>query len=491
MPFCSNGLRTIDVARLILCCGSLWLAHCKGEETKATIVKNFLCPWTDAVPQSTTFQSWLDGDRFHFRFTVEDSDLVLQETWQGEDTLEHEDRVIFAISSDIEFGQLYCIELDAKGRVRDMKRDIRQKVDISWTCDGLLTTSRSTDTGYIVSASLPIATLSAIAQHPIDANSKILVGLLRADRYRSSNAATWSSWQLPATSADPPFVRSAMSLLPVQGGSLLNPVESARARTLRIAKDKVRRDWYEHLQRDAVKKRAEPWFDSLADFPSIPESWTMSEVRSIAVASERPLEWNDSFKEPLVYRPFSLSILIDEFEQRGNRVNGMLVELTETIVDERVRIRCVQGRIWFELEAAKLSQSMSLATIDAHIVGPGDSITVTSEGTGSVLDFAIHLNGERLKAIPVLENQPRAMPLESVGDTRRKWNLNSFQTPLVSFQFRNRVLSEIEIRSLDDRARWLTWGEQSEASHAAWVDHYARRIDTEGGYLLESLRHYR
>jgi hypothetical protein len=258
-----------------------------------------------------------------------------------------------------------------------------------------------------------------------------------------------------------------------------------------MARDKVRRDWYDHLQREVVKKRAEQWFDSLADFPSIPELWTISEVRSIAVASERPLEWNDSFKEPLVYRPFSLSISIDEFEQRGNRVNGMLVELTEETASERVWIRCGQGRIWFEMEAAKLAQSMSLATIDAHEVGPGDSITVTSEGTGSVLDLAIHLNGKRLKAIPVLENQPRAIPLESVVDTRRRWKLNSFQTPLDSLQWRNRVLSEIELRSLDDRARLLTWGEQSDAEHTAWVDHYARRIDTEGGYLLESLRHYR
>jgi hypothetical protein len=108
-----------------------------------------------------------------------------------------------------------------------------------------------------------------------------------------------------------------------------------------------------------------------------------------------------------------------------------------------------------------------------------------------VLDLSIHLNGKRLKAIPVLENQPRAMPLESVVDTRRRWKLNSFQTPLDSLQWRNRVLSEIELRSLDDRARLLTWGEQSDAEHTAWVDHYARRIDTEGGYLLESLRHYR
>ena len=497
MPFCSNGLRTIDVARLILgccslwCCCSLWFPCCRGEETKATIVKNFLCPWGDVVPQSTTFESWLHGDSFHFRFTVEDSEVILQEKWTGEDAIENEDRVAFAIASDIEFGKLYCIELDAQGRIRDSKRDIRHLVDTSWTCDGLLTTSQRTDTGYIVSATIPIATLTAIAHHPIDASSKILVGLFRADHYRSSNAATWSSWTLPATLADTPFVRSAFSRLPVNGGSLLNPVESTRARSLRIARDKVRRVWHDHLQREVVKKRAELWFDSLADFPSIPELWTIREVRSIAVASERPLEWNDSFKEPLVYRPFSLSISIDEFEQRGNRVNGMLVELTEETASERVGIRCDQGRIWFELEAAKLAQSMSLATIDAHVVGPGDSITVTSEGTGSVLDLAIHLNGERLKAIPVLENQPRAMPLESVVDTRRRWKLNSFQTPLDSLQWRNRVLSEIELRSLDDRARLLTWGEQSDAEHTAWVDHYARRIDTEGGYLLESLRHYR
>ena len=489
MPFCSNGLRTIDVARLILCCCSLWLPCCRGEETMATIVGNFLCPWTDAVPQPTMFESWLDGDRFHLRFTVEDSEVIVHEKWTGEDSIEQEDRVVFAISSDIEFGQLYCIEWDAQGRIRDAKRDVRHQVDTSWTCNGLQTTSQRTDTGYIISATMPIATLKSIAQHPIDASTKILVGLFRADHDRSSNAASWSSWQLPATSADTPFVRSALSLLPVQGGSLLNPVESTRARSLRIARDKVRHDWYGHLQRDGVKKRAEQWFDSLADFPSIPEAWTISELTSIATVSERPFEWKDSAKEPLSYRPFSVSLTIDKSEQGDSKYNGMLVELTEATTNERVRIRSEQGRIAFEMEAPNLA--MSVVTTNAHVVGPGDSITVTSEGTGSTKDLAVYLNGQRLNTIPVRENQPSSISIQSPVDTRRQWKLNSFQTPFVSLQLRNRVLSEMELRSLDDRTRWLTWGEQSDAEHAAWVDHYTRRIDTEGGYLLESLRHYR
>ncbi|MFN7450695.1 MAG: hypothetical protein ACK56W_11380 [Pirellula sp.] len=477
------------MARLILCCCSLWLPYCRGEETKATIVGNFLCPWTDAVPQSTTFESWLDSDRFHLRFTVEDSDVILQEKWTGEDTLDHEDRVVFAISSDIELGQLYCIELDAQGRIRDAKRDVRNQIDSSWTCDGLQTTSQRTDRGYIVSATMPIATLKSNAQQPIDASSKILVGLFRADHNRSSIGTTWSSWQLPATLDSTPFVRSAMSLLPVQGGRYLNPVESTRARSLRIARDKVRRDWYDHLQRDGVKKRAEQWFDSLADFPSIPEAWTIGELTFIAAVSERPFQWESSAKEPLNYRPFSVSITIDKSEQGDSNNNGMLVELTEATTSERVRIRSDQGRIAFEMEALNLA--MSIVTIDAHDIGPRDSISVTSEGTGSVQDLAIYLNGQRLKAIPVRENQPNSIPMQSPVDTQRQWILKSFQTPLVSFQLRNRVLSEIEIRSLNDRTRLLTWGEQSEAEYAAWVDHYARRIDTEGGYLLESLRHYR
>jgi hypothetical protein len=280
-----------------------------------------------------------------------------------------------------------------------------------------------------------------------------------------------------------------MSQLPVQGGRLLNPVESTRARTLRIAKDKVRRDWYDHLQRDAVRKRSEQWFDSLADFPSIPEAWTISELTFIANASERPFEWKESAKEPLNYRPFSISITIDKSEQGGSKDNGMLLELTEATSNERIRIRRDQGRIGFEMETPNLA--MSIVTIDAHVVGPRDSITVTSEGTGSAQDLAIYLNGQQLKAVPLRENQPNSIATQSPVDTRRQWIVNSFQTPMVSFQLRNRVLSEIEIRSLDDRTRWLTWGEQSEAEHAAWVAHYARRIDTEGGYLFESLRHYR
>jgi hypothetical protein len=143
MLFWLNDSRTIDpdagprsthlalaISISILCCWFVVPSHCLGDETNATVVKDFLCPWVDTVPQSTTFACWLDEDRFQFRFTVEDNDVVLQENWDGENTLEREDRVAFAISNDQEFGQLYCLELDAKGRVRDFKKTYSKELTL-------------------------------------------------------------------------------------------------------------------------------------------------------------------------------------------------------------------------------------------------------------------------------------------------------------------------------------------------------------------------
>lgn len=505
MLFWSNGSRTIDpdtrprsrhwalaISISILGCFFVVPSHCFGDETNATIVKDFLCPWVDTVPQSTTFACWLDEERFHFRFTVEDNDVVLQETWDGESTLEREDRVAFAISNDQEFGQLYCLELDAKGRVRDFKKDIQQRIDTSWNCDGLVTKSQSTEQGFIVSASIPVATISSLSKQSIDANAMILAGLIRTDHSRTSKSATWCSWQLPSTSSDSPYVRSSVNLMPVQGGRFLNPSESARARTLRIARDKVRRNWHEHLQRNTTKEKAERWFDSLADFPSIPDSWMSLETTSLPVASAQPLEWDDTSKETLIYRPFSISMTLDKSNSTSNkRDDGVLLELIETKVGQKIRIRCESGRVWFEMAPSNADKSMSVATMDEIIVSSGDSVTVTSEGTGSAQDLAIYINGKQQNTLTISEHQPRTIPMRPSIETGQNWSLNTFQTPLRLFQLRNHVLSPLEIQSLDDSARLLTWGEQSEEDHAMLVDHYARRIDTEGGYLLESLRHYR
>ena len=506
MLFWLNDSRTIDpdagprsthlalaISISILCCWFVVPSHCLGDETNATVVKDFLCPWVDTVPQSTTFACWLDQDRFHFRFTVKDDDVVLQENWDGENTLEREDRVAFAVSNDQEFGQLYCLELDAKGRVRDFKRDIHQKIDTSWTCDGLVAKSQSTEEGYIVSASIPIATLSSLSKQSIDANAMILAGLIRTDHSSTSKSATWSSWQLPSTSSDSPYVRSSVNLMPVQGGRFLNPSESARARTLRIARDKVRRNWHEHLQRNTTKEKAERWFDSLADFPSIPESWMILETTSLPVASAQPLEWDDTSKETLSYRPFSISMTLDKSNSTSNkRGDGrVLLELIETKVGQKIRIRCESGRVWFDMAASNAEKSMSVATIDEIMVSSGDSVTVTSEGTGSAQDLAIYINGKRRNTLTVSEHQPQTIPMRPVIETGQSWSLNTFQTSLRMFQLRNHVLSPLEIQSLDDSVRLLTWGEQTEEDHIMLVDHYARRIDTEGGYLLESLRHYR
>lgn len=505
MLFWSNGSRTIDpdtgprstpwalaISISILGCFFVVPSHCFGDETNATIVKDFLCPWVDTVPQSTTFACWLDEHRFHFRFMIEDNDVVLQETWDGESTLEREDRVAIAISNNQELGQLYCLELDAKGRVRDFKKDIQQRIDTSWNCDGLVTKCQSTEQGFIVSASIPIAILSSLSSQSIDANTMILAGLFRIDHSRTSKSATWCSWQLPSTSGDLPYVRSALNLFPVQGGRFLDTSESARARTLRIARDKVRRNWHEHLQRNTTKERAEKWFDSLADFPSIPESWMILETTSLPITSAQPLEWDDTSKETLIYRPFSISMTLDKSNSTSNkRDGGVLLELIETKLGQKISIRCESGRVWFEMAPSNADTSMSVATIDKIIVSSGDSVTVTSEGTGSAQDLAIYINGKQQNTLTISEHQPRTIPMRPAIETGQNWSLNTFQTPLRMFQLRNHVLSPLEIQSLDDSARLLTWGEQSEKDHAMLVDHYARRIDTEGGYLLESLRHYR
>lgn len=198
-------VRRFAVAAVLL--GSL---GCSRAEPQKLVVTDFGFPWSEKPAPRTEFRAWTDGGRLHFRFDIDDDDLIVSESWDGESTVDGEDRVEFFVARDPGLASYWCIEIDPLGRVHDYQAQHYRQFDSSWDCPGLTTEAARTPTGYTVLGSLPLATLSEWMGRPIGGGSALRVGLFRADFFGTTVATrgeandNWISWVRP-TSSKPDF----------------------------------------------------------------------------------------------------------------------------------------------------------------------------------------------------------------------------------------------------------------------------------------------
>ncbi len=181
------------------------LSGCGTQPENYSVITGFTFPWSDKPAPRTSFNAFTDAERLHFEFTAEDDDLIIAPTWAGESTLDGEDRVEIFIARDAALRDYYCIEIDALGRVHDYAARHYRKFDSNWDCAGLQTAARRTASGYVVSGSLPLATLGALTGKPVTRGSTIRIGLFRAEFYGKGSrthgdaADNWLSWVRPDT----------------------------------------------------------------------------------------------------------------------------------------------------------------------------------------------------------------------------------------------------------------------------------------------------
>lgn len=171
------------------------------------VISDFSYPWADKPAPRTTFRARTDGERLHFTFHVDDSDVIVSDTWKGESTLDGEDRVEIFLAGDPALADYWCIEIDPRGRVHDYHARHYRQFDPSWNCPGLRTEGERSAGGYVVRGSIPLATLSDLLGRPIASGTEIRVGLFRADFDKATRGEAndnWLSWIRP-TSTHPDF----------------------------------------------------------------------------------------------------------------------------------------------------------------------------------------------------------------------------------------------------------------------------------------------
>lgn len=174
-----------------------------GGERRETIIDDFGFPWSDKPAPRTVFRAGVDGERLQFTFEADDADLVVAEKWEGESTVDGEDRVEIFFAKDADLTDYWCVEIDPLGRVHDYHARHYRRFDSDWNCPGLKTEAERTPAGYAVRGSVPLAALSDLMGRPIAAGSEIRVGLFRAE-FHGTDPATrgeadddWISWARP------------------------------------------------------------------------------------------------------------------------------------------------------------------------------------------------------------------------------------------------------------------------------------------------------
>jgi len=212
----------------------------------AEAIRSFSFPWSSRPAPVTEFRAWADADHLYFGFTAEDDDLVVETRFDGESTLDREDRVEIFFARDEALARYYCIEIDPLGRVHDYAAQHYRQFDSAWNCPGLRAAGARSPRGYTVEAAVPFATLSDLMGRATGPGAALRVGLFRAEFRRSALGDApdnWISWVRPATSEPDFHVPSAFRewRIPASGSE---PTPAFRTRGVVLVPDDLSlADW--------------------------------------------------------------------------------------------------------------------------------------------------------------------------------------------------------------------------------------------------------
>lgn len=179
---------------------------------------SFHYPWENIKAPETVFKAFHDNTNLYFSFIVTDKDVLVDDNWQGESTVDNEDRVeIFFGGTKIEqpdnynISPYYAIEVDAKGRVHDYSVVYYRHFDSEWKLPGLQTAAVQSPTGYSVEGAIP---LKFLRDAKLINNNRMKTGLFRAEFSKKGSDINmqWISWVSPATDYPEFHVESAFGI---------------------------------------------------------------------------------------------------------------------------------------------------------------------------------------------------------------------------------------------------------------------------------------
>ena len=167
----------------------------------ADILTDFSFPWLEKEAPRTEFRALWNGADFHFRFDVEDRDLVLDESGEPDRAVLGSDRVEIFFSPTAELSEpYYGIEMEPRGGAYDYQGIYHRKFSPQWKMPGLefLGKIREGD-GYSVTGKIPVETLQELR---CLTDGEAVAGVYRAEFSHLPDGSIredWISWVDPET----------------------------------------------------------------------------------------------------------------------------------------------------------------------------------------------------------------------------------------------------------------------------------------------------
>ena len=148
---------------------------------QANLETHFVFPWRQLSAPATKFRALWDDEYFYFNFRITDADIVVLEDLQDPRDQVFEDRVEMYLCRDERMMDMYCVEIDSRGRVFDYHASYYRQFDPSWDFAGLETKASPKSGGYEIEGRIPLKSLAALGFPPVHAGLKIRCGLYRAE----------------------------------------------------------------------------------------------------------------------------------------------------------------------------------------------------------------------------------------------------------------------------------------------------------------------
>lgn len=129
---------------------------------EAKAENGFTFPWKKSPSPTTEFRAVCDGENLYVTFRVKDDDIVVLDKLRDEEDEVFEDRVELYFARDDALRSYYCLEIDSRGRVFDYHGAYYRQISPRWNCPGVEAAGSSLPSGYVVEASIPLASLEEL-----------------------------------------------------------------------------------------------------------------------------------------------------------------------------------------------------------------------------------------------------------------------------------------------------------------------------------------
>ena len=185
-----------------------------------TIDKHFHYPWRDENAPNTVFRAAWNEEGLYFSFDVDDENIVLAKTNEGEKAVDDSDRVEIFLAPrepNATFPSLekyYGLEIAPNEIVHEYSAEYYRKFDSEWAFDNATYKSTINNSGYQVEGFIPMQNLAALNIN-IDNDSEVFMGVFRAEFRIKDNKlqSKWISWIAPKSKIPDFHIPSAFGLM--------------------------------------------------------------------------------------------------------------------------------------------------------------------------------------------------------------------------------------------------------------------------------------